>query len=567
MKLTIKQIFLYLCAVLLCAGCDPDGDLITTDGPAALTLEGSGDAVLDKDHLDALALTLHWTDNSRLTLSDDAVQAPLNATENTVQFAAAEDFATTVDMPADDGATSMQFTVESLNSLVGRLGLEGGVAAPVYIRVRSVLAQNMSEQYSNVYKVNITPYAIDMTVGYILNKDKADTGLTLYSLNADGVYSGFHGVTAWYNFWLQEGNGTVWGNDGKTGTPFLISSEDDAWNFWYPGQDGCYYTIINTQRQEWSALYVKSLTVSGDISGEMEYNKKSNKWTLSFTAASAGTKKVRISGSALQYNKDTGTDDANAIATSVAFGQTDGKITFGSEATDLSVNVPASGATTLVLDLSNPKEWTLSTGDSEPDTPSAAACLWLVGVDDGATGAWNFDQSIPLTDEENLTYAGAVNVNSLWGYRLYTEKDSWSGFYGKASGDASEGTLVAEQESNIDAPTAGLYVVEASLSAMTYKTTAVNSVQITGINDDWSLTQMTPTAEPGVYTAQVAVTADTPWGYKIVLNDNWDTFFGGTSGQMLYLGGNIPLDELYKGGTWTFTVDLCKGTITITDKK
>lgn len=548
--------------------CDNDGDIITTSGADALTLSGSGDVVLDKNDLGGLALTLYWNDNSKLTLSDDAVQAPKNATKNTLQFSASEDFATVVEQLADDGDVSMQFTMETLNSLVGRLGLQSGVSSPLYIRVCSVLADNLSAQYSNVYIVNVTPYLIDMTRGFILDSSKNDTGWTLGSPESNGIYSGFLGVEAWYNFWLQEGNGVLWGNDGVTGTPFLISDEDSHWNFWFPGQKDCYYTIVNTQRQEWSALHIPSLTVSGDIAGEMTYNRKENKWTLTFNAEQTGSKTIQISGTGAQYNAQTGTDDAAAISTPVAFGQEGETITFGTVASDITVNVGSTGEATLTLNLSDPLNWTCDvTEGAAPEGPTIAPYLWVVGVDDGITGGWNFDQFITLTNEDQLSYAGVVNVNSLWGYRLYTEKDVWTGFYGLETGDAAQGTLVADVENNIPAPESGLYLIQASLSGMTYSTAAITSVQITGINDDWSLTQMTSTGEAGVFTADISITASTPWGYKILLNENWDTYFGGSADKLIYNdANNIPFDDANMGSTCCFTVDLCKGTISITKK-
>lgn len=557
-----------LLIVLGFTACDNDGDIITTSGADALTLSGSGDVVLNSSDLGALALTLYWNDNGTLTLSDPDVQAPKNVTKNTLQFSATEDFASVIEQLADDGETSMQFTMESLNSIVGRVGLQSGTSSPLYIRIRSVLADNMDAQYSNVYVVNVTPYTIDMTHGYILDASKNDTGLTLGSADSNGIYSGFLGVSGWYNFWLQEGNGVLWGNDGVTGTPFLISQEDSHWNFWYPGPEGCYYTIVNTVRQEWSALHIPTLTVSGDIEGEMIYTRKENKWTLSFNAQQTGTLKIRISGTGAQYNVNTGTDDAAAISTPVAFGLSNDKLTFGTEASDITVNVTATGESTLTLDLNDPLCWTCTVveGGNTPQ-PTVAQQLWVVGVDDGISGGWNFDQSISLTNEDNLIYAGAVNINSLWGYRFYTEKDVWTGFYGCGSGDATQGTLVAETESNVPAPEAGLYLVNVSLSEMSYSTALISSVQITGINDDWNLTPMTSTDEAGVFTATIDITASTPWGYKILLNENWDTYFGGSADKLIYNdANNIPFDDANMGSTCQFTVDLCKGTITITKK-
>jgi hypothetical protein len=40
--------------------------------------------------------------------------------------------------------------------------------------------------------------------------------------------------------------------------------------------------------------------------------------------------------------------------------------------------------------------------------------------------------------------------------------------------------------------------------------------------------------------------------------------FGGTADLLTYKGGNISLDDSYIGSTWTFKVDLGKGTVSIT---
>lgn len=566
MKNRTRYFFMLLAIIMGITACKNDGDLIMTNGADALTLSGSGDVVLDREDLGGLALTLYWNDNSRLALNNDAVQAPLNVTTNTLQFSSSEDFANVVEQLIESGETSAQFTMEALNSLAGRIGLQGDVSSLMYIRIRSVLANNVSPQYSNVYSIHIIPYTIDMTRGYVLDANRENTGFTLGSPDSDGIYSGFLGVPGWYNFWLQEGNGTIWGNEGVTGTPFIISQEDSHWNFWYPNPEGCYYTVVNTQRQEWSALYVSSLSVSGDITGEMSYNRSENKWTLAFNAERTGNMTIRLTGSGLQYNAQTGTDDAAAIPVSVAFGQTGNELTFGTEASDITVNVPATGETTLTLDLNDPFAWTCKMAEgAEPVTPEASPSLWIVGVDDADSGSWNFEQDIPLINEGNLMYAGVVNVNSLWGYRIYTEKDVWTGYYGLNAGNAEQGTLVSEVENNIPSPQAGLYLLDVSLSDMTYQTTAINSVQITGIGDNWDLIQMQPADEPGVFYADVNVTAPTPWGYQIILNENWETYLGGTADQLLYVGENIPLDDSYVGGTWRFMINLCQGTITITN--
>lgn len=367
-----KYFLLSLLAVLSLAACNTDGDLITAGGVPAVELSSSGDVVLDRNNTSGLALTLYWTDNSRLTTSDGRVQTPVNATANTLQFSATEDFSSPIEVLTDAGTTSLQYTAESLNALAGRLDLAGDAASTLYIRMKSVLADNLAPVYSNVCRLQVTPYCIDMSRASILASDRTDTGKTLCSPESNGIYSGFMGVAGWYNWWLQEGNGILWGNDSG-GKAFAASSGEQHWNFWFPGPSGCYYTVVNTLRQEWSALYIPSLSVSGDIRGEMAYDRQNNRWTLSFRAASAGTAVIRISGTGRQYDVSTGTDDGAAAGTAVAFGMENGKITFGSVPKDITVNVPSAGEMVLSLDLSDPSGWTCTAGKvstSEKPIPS-----------------------------------------------------------------------------------------------------------------------------------------------------------------------------------------------------
>lgn len=246
----IKAMTLCIAVATMLASCDKDGDFLTTSGGDDVTLDGTtSDIVLDYSHLNALALTVYWNENGDISLSNPLVAAPGYAVDNTIQFSADEDFTSTNDLLMGKGVFERQFTVGELNNILGKLGFAGGVKAPLYIRVKSVLGDNLAPRYSNVLVVNVTPYVIDMTVGKILSSSLDETGKTLYSPEGNSVYSGFVGAGAWENWWLREGDGTTWGNVGDDGggTPFVISSNDQAWNFWYPGQSGCYYTVLLTE--------------------------------------------------------------------------------------------------------------------------------------------------------------------------------------------------------------------------------------------------------------------------------------------------------------------------------
>ena len=551
-------------AVLLGAySCDKDGDMIYTDGPDKAEVSGvASEIVLDKDHRQSLALTLYWNESGKISLSNPLVAAPEGAASNTVQFSADPEFATVVDDNVESGVYYRQYTCESLNNLVGRLGLEGGVKGTVYIRVKTVLGANIDPKYSDVKVVSITPYFIDMSVGFVLDASQNDSGRTLYSPASDGVYSGFIGAGSWENWWLREGNNTVWGNDGVTGTAFVMGNNTtglDVWNFWYPSPSGCYYTVVDTRANEWSALYIGELTLGGDLSGAMVYDRKTNKWTYTFDAT-PGTINVTIGGTGKQYNAATGTDDAAATDATVGFAGTSGALTFGQSAQAIAVEIAAAGETTLTLDLSDPRAWTLTAGEGSADpVETVPPMIYLSGVQPD----WDFSNYLKLYNEDNRTYGGALEVNSEWGYRIYTEPDAWDNYWTMVDGGtAFSGQLVNNGEGNIAAPEAGFYLFDVNMGDLTYKLTPVTKVSYTGLNDDWSLTEMTATGEPGVYTAQFEKTANTPWGVKIVLNDNWDLFFGGngTPGELALYRDGFEGDNELSEGTHTLTVNLSKGT-------
>ena len=71
---------------------------------------------------------------------------------------------------------------------------------------------------------------------------------------------------------------------------------------------------------------------------------------------------------------------------------------------------------------------------------------------------------------------------------------------------------------------------------------------------------MSPTQTPGVYTAVVEKKAVSPYGVKIIINDNWDLAFGGGSGVLRLYQDGFDGDNALSNGTYTLTVNLCEGT-------
>ena len=562
---TVKSLFAILMLLLTVTSCSKDGDNIYLSSPEGGTLTATtSDVVLAKSLRNTIVLSLAWT-QSDLKVSDASMSAP-NVLQTKLQVSATQDFSGAI-QESSESALSKAYTGSELNTLAKNLGLTAGNAAPLYFRLSVKTGDNMTPVYSNVVAVNITAYTIDMTVGFVLDSKKADTGNTLYSATANGVYQGFLGAGAWYNFFLMEGDDTTWGNDGVDGTAFLCSSADTKWNFWFPGQKGCYYTTVDTPNKKWSALYIPKLTVSGDLEGDMTFDKDSDRWTLDFTATAAGTKSIKISGTSSLYNYDTGTDDTKAVAGTVGFGGTSDHITFGTSASDITVTVPSAGTYSLTLNLKNPKQWTCTAEKPYVAPVTVSKYLYVSGVDDGTSGSWTFDNFLTLYSADAKAYEGVVSVNSLWGYKFYTTSGDWNSSYGMVDGGtATSGSIVAGGN-NITAPTAGLYLFDVSMTNLTYSLTEVTKVCYAGFNTtgdaggNWTMTEMTPTSTPGEYTAQVTLAGTCSWGAKIYINGSWDIFFGGSDGTMYYKGDGM--EKALGAGTYTLTVNLKTMTYTM----
>lgn len=543
-------------ATLSLISCDSDIDPVYVQPSDDISLGGaSRDVVLTPDNPKALAMTIFWSGDGRLALSDTLLQAPVNAADEIIQLSKDESFSETLDISVEKGVRSRQFLCEELNSLLGRLGYEAEEKAPLYIRIKSVLAANIDPSYSSTIVVMVQSYKIHLILGTVLDKDWNETAMKLASPEENGIYQGFMGVNGWTNWWFREANNIVWGNVAETGKTFYASSGDDIWDFWFPDPAGCYFTTVNTQEGWWSGLHIDNLTVAGDISGEMEYNLKANQWFMPVSLREAASITITVSGKGHLYNTET-TDMGPAIEQNVAFGGNCDNLSFGETASAISVDLPA-GETMLVLDLTNPLEFKIGAGEAAPE-PEAEPRLYFSGVVN-----WEgFDDYISLYDESTLSYGGAHWIDSEWGYRAYPQTD-WGTAYKAAEGATplSGSLILAESDGNIPAPEKGLYVMDFNMSELSYMLTRIETVTFAGLNDNWTELPMTQSEDnPEVFTAEFVKEKETPWGVKVIINNNWSLFFGGGNGNLL-LGHSDATpgfdgdNELTVGETYILKVD------------
>ncbi len=561
----LRATLLPAAAAMVLYSCDSDIEPVYVLPTDDISLEGaSGEIILSSDNPQALAMTIYWSGDGQLSLSDDNLQAAVNAADETIQLSKDEQFTSTIDLSPGKGVRSRQFLCEELNSLLGRLGFSADEKAPLYIRIRSVLAANVEPSYSSVIKVMVQAYRIRLTLGTVLDKDLNETSMKLASPEENGIYQGFMGVNGWTNWWFREANNIVWGNIGESGKTFVASSDDDHWNFWFPDPSGCYFTTLNTVEGWWSCVHIDNLNVGGDLNGEMTFNLKSNQWIMPVDLPSATTVTITISGKGSLYDRTT-TDMGPAIEQTVAFGGSASGLSYGETASSITVDMPA-GETTLVLDLSNPLELTVGAGEAAPE-PEAEPRLYFSGVAD-----WNgFDDYLSLYDESSLSYGGAHWIDSEWGYRAYPQPAWDTAYKGADDATAMSGSMVlatSSNDGNIPAPEKGLYVMDFSMSSLTYSLTKIDNVTFTGLNDDWSEHEMVQSADnPEIFTAEFVKEQDTPWGVKVLINHDWSLFFGGGEGN-LRLGHSDATtgfdgdNALTVGETYILSVDLGKQTYT-----
>jgi starch-binding outer membrane protein SusE/F len=552
---TIKSYIAALAIVCTASACEKEGDKIILKGHGASELIATEtDVVLTQTDDASLMLSLVWTSNE-LTLSDESVGIPTGVPAVTLQASALSDFANAYEV--QQTTASITYTGAELNTLAKNAGLTPGVASPLYFRIQSVLGSNLEPAYSNVATVNVTPYQIDMSLLYVIDKAQVETLSTLYSPNSDGQYAGFMAATSWLNFYFREGDGKIYGNDGDSGTAFRLSNASNMWNAWFPGNNGCYYLNMSTITNEWSATLLPEITVGGDVSASLSFSTSQKLWsgTLTTTAANAN---ITLSSAAKKYNIATGTDDAAAIATTINFAESQTGVLVMADVPG-SITVPTAGTYTLKIDLTNPTQWTytLTPGEDiggEEEIPF----LYLAGIDDEVTGPdWNFNQSIALLADGS--YAGVVDANSKWGYKMYTTA-AWADYYTKGTTD---GSLVKNGEGNIPVPETATYLIKANTTNLTYSMQKLGDmVYLSGLNDVWNFNTTLAKTGNGIYSGNITVTVKSAWGFKVYIQSgNWDEVFGGSGGTLNYLGNGITDDA---PGTYTLTVNLINGTYTMT---
>ena len=457
MKKIFRNLMMLFCALTALVSCDESGDKIYLDGFEASGLMASAsDVVLSVDKSKDVVLSLAWQ-NPTLLSSDETKPAGNGVLKTYLQASASEDFASAKEYTVT--ALSKAFTGADLNAAAKDLGLTPDVSSSLYFRIKSQMGSNLDSLYSNVCQVKVTPYLIDMSYINILNENKEQVLTKLYSPNSDGVYSGYMNASSWFHIWGKENDGSIWGNVGQDNHVYEMDNSESAWNFWFPGQTGIYYTVLDTKAKDFKPTYIKSMQLNGE---DMTYDAPNYAWTKVITTTADNTP-ISIVATGAEYSKATGTADAAAVVKTMNYTLADGKMTDSESAG--SVNIATAGTYTVTVKVGEHSqlEYTIVEGDQTSPEPEASntLCMFskdgktlLAVMDKVSDGVYTCKYKPSSWEQFRFIYVGENKDDKQTWYgadgeqfKLTSADGAWDIWFGDENG-ATEFTVTADLNTN-----------------------------------------------------------------------------------------------------------------------
>lgn len=348
----MRTIFGVFALLLIISGCKRDDIMVkSTSGTAsALTATGST-LVLSSDDAANEAVAFNFSKANYGYSS--AVLYTLQFDKEGNNFAAPKEFT------IDASATTQKFTVADLNNALALMGYSAGTASGLEVRVKSELQANVGTLYSNVLKLTVTTYPIIVVYpslyvpggyqGWV-----AATAAKIASVKDDKVYEGYVDFTAATDFnfkYIADTEWKVaygWASSTNTSTyadgTFALGASG---NLFVPAA-GYYLLKANVNNNTWSAQkttfgIVGDATPGGwDVDTHMAFNAATQEWTVTATL---------LGGKKLKFRANGGWDiNYGDNAPANGFLKLNGA----------DIIIPADGSYTVVLNLSNPGNYTYS---------------------------------------------------------------------------------------------------------------------------------------------------------------------------------------------------------------
>ena len=403
------------------------------------------------------------------------------------------------------------FTEKELNTILLALGYqtpETGTAAegaPLYVRVRYAVADNVDYQYSRTLELVASPYPLRMNRIDVVNRDDRTTVIaSLYSPEENGFYGGWMTASEWLNFYLVERDGTLWGS--VPGYPYRITTDDATfYNLWFPEEPlYSYYVTVDTENQVWTSEYVSKFSLTNMSEGgssQLTFDEASQTWTARVRTTQAST--FMAIASTVKYWDNYGYDEEGNqyCVTSANMHQF----------TDI-LTIPQAGVWTVTIELSGAEPRASYASDDE-------SYIELIGAGDSGMKSRLFSSS----------------RNGIY-YGFYYSDGSENFFFASMDGATvygalGEGSLSAGSTNALPALDEGLYFIEADLNDLTWSAEKT-TLSVTGSFNSSSLDAnvMQYDTQNGVFYSDAVLDGSS---ISIIVGGNWNRYLG-----MIAVGSN-----------------------------
>ena len=398
------------------------------------------------------------------------------------------------------------FTEKELNTVLLALGYDTpadgatSAGAPLYVRIRYAVADNVDYQYSRTVELLAAPYPLRMNRIDLVSKDDRTTVIaSLYSPSENGFYSGWLTASEWLNFYLVERDGTLWGS--VPGYPYRITTDEATfYNLWFPEEPlYSYYVTVDTENQVWTSEYVSKFSLTNITEGgssQLTFDETSQTWTARVRTTQAS--KFMAITTTVKYADDntvvTNPDGTTYIETIAAMHQF----------TDI-LTIPEAGLWTVTIELSGAEPRAAYTSDDESYTE----------LIDGSK-----------TEMKSRLFSSARN--GVY-YGFYYSDGSESFYFASMDretvyGALGEGSLSAGSTSALPALEEGLYFIEADLNDLTWSAEKT-TLSVTGSFNSSSLDAnvMKYDAQNGVFYSDATLDGSS---ISIIVGGNWSRYLG-----------------------------------------
>ncbi len=536
----MKALYKFLTAAVMAgsfASCSTDIEMPKLQGfdnldPKEL-IASTNEVVMEGVNESNKAVTLTWGDY-QLSVDNPSYAVPDGSVKNYLEMSPTSDFSL-IEFVSVEGLTKT-FTEKELNPILIRLGYQPWQKAPLHIRVRYVVAENVTYQYSMPIEINVSPYGLRMNRMDVLATDKTTVLAALYSPSENGIYTGYVAASGWMNFYLQERDNTIWGS--QPGSAFTMSKDGVTfYNFWFPEPAGSYRVTADTNAKKWTAEYLNSMTLTSaaGTNTEMKFKQSTNSWSAKVTTT--GTETFSAKATTKKYNiENEGGIDSDPID----FGQL------------LSISEAGNWIVTINMSGENP---TATYEVDETPVVTYDPYLEMINIENHSDVKCRL-----FSSKSNGEYMGFYYAGEWENYKFAT--------VGRETVYGSNPQSLQELDSSnkayniyVDGGKEGLYLYYVNLPENYWNAKEIQSLTVFGDHDLKSA--MTYDKETKVWTAELDI-QEVGWGMQILIDEDWSNHFKSKGDGVLgYLEGDniVPPGSgkylltvnLYDMGNMTYT--------------